>query len=522
MMRLFYNPQSRGRGPKTVPTDDIIPLRFWDTALCMRGTVIDISLKFDDCLDISKIRAALDELFKLDNWKQVGARLREHVCDLLFAFVGLNRIRTDFISPPQNGKLEYHIPQSFDSSRPAYHFTNVEHSMNIGDHPLGKKLPQASDKPMVYGSPDEFTPLVCGVDSPTSLDDWIHSDRPQFSIHTVSFNDSTIITVTWIHTLADVMGLKIFLDAWTAMLRGDPTAVPKLEDFRSDPLSLLGQRTPANKYHYYDRVFARKDFFWFIGMNILERLWYRQEERRTICLPAASLKHLRSRAMDQISAISPTDKESAPFVSESDVLLAWWVSTVHSALALRPDQVILVNNALNLRTSTHDAFETSEDMYMGNALCMSPTFLSGRQISEESLGQIALRIRESLVQQRTTEQVEAMTALQMETMETTGYLALVGDPRMLLLSCSNWNKARLYDMDFSSAVVRKSPSADIDRLRAPGKPTYVNGVQHSANSFRNVLSVKGKDSAGNWWLTGVLRTNAWKRVQAQLDMIDTI
>ncbi|KUL81848.1 hypothetical protein ZTR_09749 [Talaromyces verruculosus] len=496
-MGLFFSLQSRQ--PENVPTDQIIPLRFWDTALCMRGTVIDISLKIDDCLNITKIRAALDELFKLDDWKQLGARLRV-----------------------TNGKLEYHIPQSFDASRPAYYFTNVEHSMSINDHSLGKKIPKASDRPILLGSPDEFSPLVRNADGPTKLDDWLYCDRPQLSIHTVSFNDSTIITVTWIHTLADVMIIKAFLDAWTALLRGEPKAVPRLGDFRSDPLSLLGQRTPANTYLHYSRVFDRKDFLWFIGLNILERLWHPREERRTICLPASSLKHLRLRAMADLSAISLTDDNSLPFVSESDVLLAWWVSTIYRALNFRSDQAILVNNALNLRTSTHDSFETTEDVYLGNALCMSPTFLQGSQISGESLGQIALRIRQSLAQQRTTEQVEAMTAVQMETMEKTGYLALVGDPRMVLLSCSNWNKARLYDMDFSPAILHKSTESNIGDVRDAGKPSYVNGVQHSANSFRNVLSVTGKDSAGNWWLTGVLRTDAWRQVEVLLEMINTV
>jgi hypothetical protein len=394
--------------------------------------------------------------------------------------------------------------------------------MSINDHPLGKKVPKASDKPTLLGSPDELSPLLCNVDSPTTLDDWVYSDRPQLCIHTVSFKDSTIITVTWIHTLADVMGVSTFLNAWTALLRGEPKSIPKLHDFRSDPLSLLGQQTPAKKYLYYDRVLARKDIYWFIGLNILERLWYRREERRTICLPASSLKHLRSLAIEQISAIPPTDDKSSPFVSESDVLLAWWVRTIYSALDLDPDQMILVNNALNLRTSTHGSFDTNEDVYLGNALCMSPTFLKGEQISSEGLGRIALRIRHSLTQQRTTEQVEAMTALQMETMEKTGYLALVGDPRMVLLSCSNWGKARFYDLDFSSAILQNSEQAKIGGQGVSGKPTYVNGVQHSANSFRNVLSVKGKDSAGNWWLTGVLRTDAWKQVQVELDMIDKL
>jgi len=393
--------------------------------------------------------------------------------------------------------------------------------MSINDDPLGKRIPKAGDKPNLFCSPNEFSHLLCGTDSPRKLDDWISSDRPQLSIHTVSFNDATIITVTWIHTLADVMGIRTFLDAWTATVRGDEDAVPKIQGFRADPLSELGQRTPAEKYIHYDRAFGRKDFLWFIAFNIFDRLWYRQEERRTICLPASSLRHLHSRAMTEISNVTPIDEKPTPFVSESDVLLAWWIRTVNKALGFRADKPILVINALNLRTSSDEVLDSTNDVYMGNALCMSPTMFQGSQIGDESLGQIALRIRQSLAEQRSTEQIEAITALQMQTMEKTGYLALVGDPRMALLSCSNWHKARLYDVDFSSAVLPSTQSKE-EQLANPGKPSYVNGVQHSANSFRNVLSVIGKDLSGNWWLTGVLRTGAWVQVQEQLDLLGMV
>ncbi|KGO47186.1 Transferase [Penicillium expansum] len=495
-MGICYS--SQPRQPDTVSTDDIIPLRFWDTAKSMRGTVLDVSLKFDDVLDTAKLREALDNLFNSHGWNQLGARIRMN-----------------------NGRLEYHIPATFDASRPAYHFTISDHEMSINDHELGKALPKAGNKGHIFGTPDEFSSDLRSPDSPTKLDDWLYTDRPQLSIHAVKFNDATILTVTWIHTLADVMGIKTFLTAWSATLRRDEKAVPKLREFRSDPLSELAQRTPAESYIYYNRVFGRKDFLWFIGLNILERIRHRQEERRMICLPASSFKHLYSIATTEVQDITSADQKSTSFVSESDVLLAWWVRTLKGALGFRESQQIMVNNALNLRTSADEIVDSENEVYMGNALCMCPTFLQGSQLADESLGQIALRIRQSLVQQRSTEQAEAMAALQMQTMEKTGYLALVGDPRMVLLSCSNWHKARLYDVDFSPAIL-PSTSPEERQITIPGKPSYVNGVQHSPISFRNVLSVVGKDSAGNWWLTGVLRTSAWVQVEEQLNLLEIV
>ncbi|KAJ5456373.1 hypothetical protein N7530_011647 [Penicillium desertorum] len=443
--------------PATVPSDEIIPLHFWNTALCMRGTVLDVSLKFDDVLDISKLRDGLEKLFEMEDWRQLGARLRMNVGD--------------------------------KHCRPPTWCQNT-----------------TCNRRALFPSPNELSPLLRSANAPKHIDDWIYSDRPQLSIHVITFSDATIITITWLHTLADVMGMTTILNAWTALLQGNREPISKLRGFRSDPLTQLGQRTPAEKYMHFNRVFGRKEFMWFIGLNNFDRLWYRQDEQRTICIPAACLRNLCQQASSEISTTSSSEGDTVRFVSESDVLLGWWVRSLYGALGLRTDRTILVNNALNLRTSLHESSMSKDSAYMGNALCMSPTFLQGQQIADEPLGQIALRIRESVAEQRTPEQVEAMTALQMQTMEKTGYLALVDNPRIMLLSCSNWHKARLFGMDFSPA---QNP-------QKKGKPSYVNGVQHSSNSFRNVLSVIGKDAGGNWWLTGVLRTDAWAHVEEQL------
>jgi hypothetical protein len=83
--------------PATVPSDEIIPLHFWNTALCMRGTVLDVSLKFDDVLDISKLRDGLEKLFEMEDWRQLGARLRMNVggLRLIFQFTHLMLTQSD-------------------------------------------------------------------------------------------------------------------------------------------------------------------------------------------------------------------------------------------------------------------------------------------------------------------------------------------------------------------------------------------------------------------------------------------
>ncbi|KAJ5748651.1 uncharacterized protein N7511_010347 [Penicillium nucicola] len=495
-MNFLFGP--RRAQPVTVLSDKIVPLRSWDTALSMRGTVLDAALVFRDVLDISKLHTALDQLYSTGNWSQLGARLR------------LNG----------NNGLEYHIPERYDDARPAFIFTNVVHHMSINSHSLAAQLPEADDKAKLCVSPENFTPLVRSGATPKRLDDWIYSDNPQLFIHSVSFQDATILTVTFPHTLADVMGIGLFMSAWSAMGRDDPAAVPALESFESNPLTELGQRTPPEKYVFFDRVLNKGQLLLFVARRIADSLWYRQEERRTISLPVRCVKKMRTKAIEELEKSSDHGcTESKPFLSESDTILAWWARTLYIALGLLPSQRILLNNAFNLRTSLHDSFSSPENAYLGNCVCMSPTFLQGSHLEDEPLSKIAWRIRQSVALQQTSEQVEAVTALLKQTMEKSGYLALIGEPGMLLLSSSNWHKAGMYGLDFSAAVT--TPGKDLrNRANGLGKPSHVNGVLHSDLSFRNTFAVTGRDAGGNWWLNGVLRTDAWALVEAELEKID--
>jgi hypothetical protein len=68
--------------PKPVPTDRVIPLRFWDDLHYLRSLCHDFTLKFDDVLDVIKLEKALGRLVQIGDWGQIGARLRLNVRSL--------------------------------------------------------------------------------------------------------------------------------------------------------------------------------------------------------------------------------------------------------------------------------------------------------------------------------------------------------------------------------------------------------------------------------------------------------
>lgn len=77
-MGLFATLRRHPR-PPVVPTDRIIPMRFWDDLPYLQSLAHDFTFRFDDVLDVPKMRAALERLMGIGDWGQLGARLRLNV-----------------------------------------------------------------------------------------------------------------------------------------------------------------------------------------------------------------------------------------------------------------------------------------------------------------------------------------------------------------------------------------------------------------------------------------------------------
>jgi hypothetical protein len=62
-----------------IPTDTIIPLHYWDDHQTTRALTFDFTFRFDDIMDVSKIRQSLVRLMEIGDWRKLGARLRMNV-----------------------------------------------------------------------------------------------------------------------------------------------------------------------------------------------------------------------------------------------------------------------------------------------------------------------------------------------------------------------------------------------------------------------------------------------------------
>ncbi|KAK2037423.1 hypothetical protein LZ31DRAFT_481325 [Colletotrichum somersetense] len=484
---------SRWKTPPTVPSDTVIPLNSSDDTAILRSVCLVITYRYDDVLDPEKLRRALERLVDRDGWRKVGGRLR------------LNK----------EGKLEYHIPEHFDEKRPAISYSHISYDMDINEHSLASRLPRATQRPAVLADPSEFLGLAQRPDGPKVLNDYLYSDEPQLALHIVSFFDATLVSISLPHTLTDgTGGGKIYL-SWSLALQGRDDEIPAFHGFDNDPLATFGAIAPE-PYMYTNRLVTGWKAILFKLRQWYDSVRYRSESR-VLCIPAAVMAHLRKTAIEEIRAETKNDQA---FVSDNDVICAWFTQLAISDTPQHSDRTIRIMNAFSLASVLGDDHIPTAKAYISNAATEIYAFLSARDIYSKPLSHTAYAVRHSMMEGGTRNQVEALAALKRQMMAEKGEPPIFGDATMEMISFSNWSKGKFLETDFSSAIIKEgSPRAA--RANRPGIPSYIQFNAWSKKfQIRNIIPIMGKDAAGNYWLQGPLRAGVWEMIDKKLKAAD--
>lgn len=387
--------------------------------------------------------------------------------------------------------------------------------MSIEEHPLGSQLPKTGqDQSFLSPESVEFAPLVRHSDSPRALADWIYTDRPQLHIHVAVFQDATLVTTSYLHTLFDAVARSNFFRAWTAVLQGREAEVPPFVPFDKDPLGAVGKDTSPTGYVNFQRLVTGLGLLLFGLRYLFELLWFRKEEEHSIRLPGHCVDQMRSAACQQLAADASSQGADQPFLSEPDVVAAWWLKTIVTALDPAPSRPVMVMSPFNAWGIFNESFKGGKG-FIGNAFFNAYTVHPARQIlADDNIAYLASQNRQSLVQHRTKDQVEAMTAIQRNSFM--GIPPLVGGSDLVFLTHTNQHKARYFETDFSAAVIATGTPLS-ERPHAVGRPSYVNDIEHCRwYPTRNVCRVVGRDAAGDWWLLFKTRAEAWPSIHKQL------
>ncbi|KAF3389565.1 hypothetical protein F1880_003451 [Penicillium rolfsii] len=471
--------------------DTIIPFHFWDDVPYTRGICLNVTLRFNEVLDTKKLHDAIERLLENGDWKKLGARLHQN----------------------ELGKLEYHLPSKFTKDRPGFIFTTANHEQPISAHPLASQIPstQETDQITVLGCMSSFNAITKHENAPNGIDDYLSADIPQLFIHVVTFADTTLVTVTFLHTLFDAMGLSYFFQAWTAVLSDRENQVQPFLGFDEDILEAKTDYVPAEKHVLSAKTFTRFHMLVFILMRRWETYWYPEIQDKVISIPNIFVQKMRERALQELNTPSsnPTSKNDNIFISEGDILLSCLSKTLVKALNPPPTTPILISNVFDTRS----ILKISEQgAYTGNATIPSCTALTAQSLQSDPISKTALALRTSLDEQRSPSQVCAMSSLRKKTLHETGYLPLVGDPRQISITCTNWHRARFFELDFRGARVNSGLKGEGE----PCKPSYINTAGPSPlgpHVARNLVTVTGRDGVGNWWVQILARASAWGRIE---------
>ncbi|KAJ0285941.1 hypothetical protein COL940_003220 [Colletotrichum noveboracense] len=199
----------------------------------------------------------------------------------------------------------------------------------------------------------------------------------------------------------------------------------------------------------------------------------RPKENRVVCIPAEYLRGLKEKAMAELEAQPSSDGKEKPKFMALQQVYEW-------------------------RRALKDLIPNDRPI-LSNCVGFVVTLIPAKDLLQKPLSYVASQIRRTLIEQGSREQIEAYTSLIRQD-PINKAPPLFGDTSMKLLMFTNWQRARLYETDFSAASVNK--------LDGPLFPSYIQAVP-GPYEFNDGLILFGKDSSGNYWFGGQRAQGQW-------------
>lgn len=355
---------------------------------------------------------------------------------------------------------------------------------------------------------------------PKTIDDMIDRDLPQLSVHVTSFQDATLVGISWPHSAMDSLGFKTFLQSWSLVVQGREMEVPSLLGASEDVMLHMENQEPTSSR---EELIIQK--YRLVGLHLLlfalryiwAVIWNPAPEVRSVFLPKAALDRLQDACQNEI-ADEDTEVEkiakAAP-ADEETTLLAWFIRIAASATP--SSKPVTVLNFLNARNSLSSLFDR-HGVYVQNMVCYSFSFLT-RQVAR---GPLQPLVREHIrhIQEQSTEQ-QCLAFLRAYRRETEGgnpFKLFYGPSDAHVIGCNSFVNADLvHAANFSAAAV---PSVGVEggESAPPGTMTcfYYHIVNNRLGCGPQCIYLLGKDHGGNMWVVAALPPKVWKRVEMAL------
>ncbi|KAM4056683.1 transcriptional regulator sdnM [Hirsutella rhossiliensis] len=516
LSRLIAGRKAKRVTQARVPTDEILPVFFFDDTPMLRNAVMCWTMRFNDVLDPEKLHQSLARLLERgDGWRKLRGRIR------------LN----------QRDKLEIHVPQPSTPERPALTFSHVSFETSIDEHPLASKLPRPTQSPSLQANHGDFKSLGISPNAPRTIDDYLTTDAPQLSLHIVSFTDATLVSLTWPHISSDGVGLRDLVEAWSLILAGhDDKVLPMMTACTEDPMATAGLDPNFQEKHILEKHHMKGWRILVWGLRyLLDIVWWPRMETRTVYLPREACEKMRTDAMASLQAAArhgpgmPT-----PFISDGDAIAAWISCMAAKELSASSTRSVVILTPVDVRSRMPSLFpvKQTEGVYILNAAPIVSTIINAQDMlsGDDAIAKTAQCLRRSLRVQTSEGQLHALNRHERISIAENGLPAFFGDMSSFVVILSNMTKAQFVEkLDFGPAVIHKGTGSSrlkerwagsSDQISLPGRMVYyhMQGLGDENIFMRNNFFLFGMPG-GDYWINGSLPPAIWRKVRDSFSSI---
>ncbi|KAG8810791.1 hypothetical protein FRC17_002782 [Serendipita sp. 399] len=472
---IFHDDPRGGIWQKMSQPPRIISIGWMDRSTPAKDFILITGWVLDGVLDPIKVQKAFSRL--VDIWPVLSARLRKR----------------------PDGSWEYQIPTEFTPTRPKYIFKCVpKPGLLTQTYPY----PKLSTRIVAHWiDPDEHVDLF-SEGGPRSVKDYLEKDIPLLQLQLTTFEDASILGLTFPHVLCDAHGIRHIALALSRLLKGEEVLPMK----EGDPFERYMHNNNNNKEMSPPKappnykvlgiaqtvvliIYMIWNYLWTLNANAQSRLFY---------IPAADVKRLKAEAMADLKRERPDDKDA--WVSTSDTIGAFFIKNAH--ISSTSKKRLSVSIVVNLRNYLPNVVPSP---YLHNAVAsviVAPTPIA--EVAKKSLGEIAYLIRQSL---RAGTHQDAAEGWVRWTLANFGKPMVFFDSTGKYNVITNWREMKLMDIDFSGGLSSSSSS--------DSKGQKVNCVYGYANSFQpwsvtDSFALFHDDPRGGMWAGGYLPKSVWE------------
>lgn len=377
--------------------------------------------------------------------------------------------------------------------------------------------------PSILDTPENLDPILRGPRAPLHMDDLIYTDRPNLTLHVISFTDATFVTLTYSHSLMDGVGKREVVTNWSKVLAGRLSDVKPVARFDEDPMARVANQ-PGDPF-VHEQMMLRGWGKWYWVFNLL--IWmFRNPIRRqrNLFIPAAAFARIRKQAestddeLDQSAVKAPP-----PYLSDGVILTAWLARLACLCIPPNSKRPISISSAVDLRGCLQAPDIDPSRAYIQNLVAYTWTHLNVVGLVQGPLGRAATAIRTSLKTQLTVPQTKAAARVTYDAVKKDGSVNMFTNRNSFTVSVSSVAKANYLEaIDFSPAIM--NPSGTRIRLSSEtvtpcGMPIWQFSTPHCSFKPPCLIVVQGKDREGNYWVQLVLAAAVWNKVEQEIKLV---